>query len=55
VGNSDGKRHLEDPGVDERIILKWIFTGSLNELMNFRTPENAATSNFLTLVGFCSF
>ena len=21
----EGKRHLEDPGVDERIILRWIF------------------------------
>jgi hypothetical protein len=26
VGKPEGKReHLEDPGVDERIILRWIF------------------------------
>ena len=25
VGKPDGKRHLEDPGVDGRIILKWNF------------------------------
>jgi len=25
VGKHEGKRHLEDPGVDEWIILRWIF------------------------------
>jgi hypothetical protein len=25
VRKPEGKRHLEDPGVDERIILRWIF------------------------------
>jgi hypothetical protein len=25
VGRPEGRNHLEDPGVDERIILKWIF------------------------------
>jgi hypothetical protein len=25
VGRTDGKNRLEDPGVDGRIILKWIF------------------------------
>jgi hypothetical protein len=25
VGKPEGKKHLEDPGVDGRIILKWIF------------------------------
>jgi hypothetical protein len=25
VGKLDGKRPLEDPGVDGRIILRWIF------------------------------
>jgi hypothetical protein len=24
-GNMRGRGHLEDPGVDERIILRWIF------------------------------
>jgi hypothetical protein len=24
VGKSEGRHHLEDPRVDERIILKWI-------------------------------
>ena len=24
VGKSDGKSHLEDPGIDGRLILKWI-------------------------------
>jgi len=25
VGKPEGKNHLEDPGVDGRIILRWIF------------------------------
>jgi hypothetical protein len=25
VGKSEGKNQLEDPGLDERIILRWIF------------------------------
>jgi hypothetical protein len=25
-GNLEGKRHLYDPGVDGRIILRWIFS-----------------------------
>jgi len=25
VGKPEGKNQLEDPGVDERIILRWIF------------------------------
>ena len=25
VGKYEGKSHLEDPGVDGRVILKWIF------------------------------
>jgi hypothetical protein len=25
VGKPEGKRHLGDPGIDGRIILKWIF------------------------------
>jgi len=25
VGKHQGKNHLEDPGVDGRIILRWIF------------------------------
>jgi hypothetical protein len=25
VGKPEGKDHLEDPGIDRRIILKWIF------------------------------
>jgi len=25
VGKPDGRRPMEDPGVDERIILRWIF------------------------------
>jgi hypothetical protein len=25
VGRLEGRNHLEDPGVDGRIILKWIF------------------------------
>ena len=30
VGKSEGKSHLEDPDVDGRIILRWIY----------RSPEN---------------
>jgi hypothetical protein len=25
VGKPEGRRHLEEPGIDERIILNWIF------------------------------
>jgi hypothetical protein len=25
MGKPEGKNHLEEPGVDEKIILKWIF------------------------------
>jgi len=25
VWKPEGKNHLEDPGIDERIILRWIF------------------------------
>jgi hypothetical protein len=25
VGRPEGMKHLEDPGVDGRIVLKWIF------------------------------
>jgi hypothetical protein len=25
VGKPEGRNHLEDPGIDRRIILKWIF------------------------------
>jgi len=25
VGRPEGKNHLEDPGIDGRIILKWVF------------------------------
>jgi hypothetical protein len=25
VGNPEGRNHLEDPGLDGRIILRWIF------------------------------
>jgi hypothetical protein len=25
VGRPDGKSHLEDPGIDGRVILEWIF------------------------------
>jgi hypothetical protein len=25
VGKPEGKNHLEDPGLDERIVLRWIF------------------------------
>jgi len=28
VGKSEGKNHLEDPGVDGGIILRWIFRNS---------------------------
>ena len=24
MGRPEGKKHLEDPGINERVILKWI-------------------------------
>jgi hypothetical protein len=30
VGKLDGKNHFGDPGVDGRIILRWIGTGGRN-------------------------
>jgi hypothetical protein len=39
--------HCIDPGVDGRIILEWMFIGSLNAVMNFRAPEYVA--NFFTI------
>jgi hypothetical protein len=26
LGKLEGKKHLEDPGVDGRIILRWVFS-----------------------------
>jgi hypothetical protein len=61
-GNLRERDHWGDPGVDERIILRWIFrkwnvgdmdwielaqdTDRWRALMNLRVPSNAA--NFLT-------
>ena len=40
VGKPEGKNRLEDPGVDGRIVLKWIFRkwdwGAWTELMWLR-------------------
>ena len=48
VGKPEGRNHLEDLGLDGRIIVRWIFrkwnvgvwTGSswLNTVMNLRAP-----------------
>jgi hypothetical protein len=58
-GNLRKRDHLEDPGVDGRIILRWIFRSGIelaqdrdrwralvNAVINLRVPKNAG--NFLT-------
>ena len=53
VGKPKGKRPLWRPRRRWEKILKRIFTGSLNAVMNFRAPENSV--NFLTIWGPGSF
>ena len=53
VGESEGKRTLGRSGRGWENNIKWIFTDTLNAVMNFRTAEYAA--NFLTIWGPVSF
>jgi hypothetical protein len=40
VGKPEGGDHLEDPGIDRRIILRWIFRkwALVNAVMNLQVP-----------------
>jgi hypothetical protein len=40
VGKSKGRNHLEDPRVDGRMILKWIFEGGGMDWINLAHDRN---------------
>ena len=54
-GNLRERNHLEDPGADGRIILRWISRkrALLNAVISLRIPQNAG--NFLTTLEIVSF
>jgi hypothetical protein len=39
VGKSEGRNHLEDPGVNGRIILKWILRGWMGDIDWIDLPQ----------------
>jgi hypothetical protein len=57
VGKTEGKRPIEKPGVDGRIILRWIFRKWYVFFFKFINPQHAplhsVTLHAIAVIHFC--